>query len=343
MQRRMCYSTRFSGQTMLIVTSVLQVLAWNANPDPKACASWCKWSDDNCVQPFKKDQCKGCSRCTEVNAKQEAAAAVAKQAELAMACKAPNHHPSDSARRECEWWCAPADREYDCHLCFCQECAFCGGTLPVPKQGPDGEHAEGPTTEPSAGRDVIRKGASEDRHKREPSGGAESRDRGAESHDRGADLKQDHAPHHHHGELRGEGAQEAVPLSHNLTGYPGEVGSVELQSMQATPAEAMPLEAMTPPPLAARGEPTGSRGTATARGAIAGDSVTRIPDVTSPQIPRPSSGLRNPLARSRLSTDQSTNDYPVPVLVAAMLALSLGGGVAVGRLISAIRQVVSRR
>jgi hypothetical protein len=38
-----------------------------------------------------------------------------------------------------------------------------------------------------------------------------------------------------------------------------------------------------------------------------------------------------------------TNDYPVPVLVAAMLALSLGGGVAVGRLISAIRQVVSRR
>ena len=27
---------------------------------PKTCAGWCKWSDDNCVLPAKKDACADC-------------------------------------------------------------------------------------------------------------------------------------------------------------------------------------------------------------------------------------------------------------------------------------------
>eukprot|EP00966_Prymnesium_polylepis_P165733 3830903-Prymnesium_polylepis.1 len=76
--------------------------AWNASPDANACASWCRWSDDNCLQPNKRDQCRGCEQCVAVIRAAELEKEKARAAELAAACRRPSGHPQDDTKKGCE-------------------------------------------------------------------------------------------------------------------------------------------------------------------------------------------------------------------------------------------------
>ena len=71
------------------------VLTWNPGREPTkdSCASWCRWSDENCVSPFKAAQCQGCASCKAL----KAAAAVA--ALNASACNSTSSCVPRSSRR----------------------------------------------------------------------------------------------------------------------------------------------------------------------------------------------------------------------------------------------------
>ena len=59
--------------TFCTVVLIVHAYAWKSPPDPNACASWCVYKpEENCVQPYKRDQCRGCDKCREIRARETA-------------------------------------------------------------------------------------------------------------------------------------------------------------------------------------------------------------------------------------------------------------------------------